>query len=133
MIHSWWARISGASVRELARRRDDLRADGRVLVHQDPLVLVERSLLQQHVVADADLADVVQQPGPLDPLDLVLRQPHHPAHRLRDVAHPAGVVARVRVAGVDSLRERLDCLLEQFPRFDIAGISQTRREERNDE
>ena len=56
-----------------------------------------------------------------------------PAHRLRDVAHPARVVAGVRVAGVDGLRERLDRLLEQLPRLDVPRIGQPRREERNDE
>ena len=118
---------------QLGGRRHDLRADGRVLVHEDPLALVERPLLEQDVVADADLADVVQQPGPLDLLDLGLRQAHHPAHRLGDVAHPARVVAGVGVPGVDRLRERLDRLLEQLPRLDVPRVRQAGREERDHE
>ena len=96
-------------------------------------MLVERSLLQQDVVADADLADVVQQPGPLDALDVVLRHAHHPTHRLRDVAHPARVVPGVRIARVDRLRQRLDGLLEQLPGLDVARVRQPRGEQRNDE
>ena len=56
--------------RELGDRRDDLRAQDRVRVHDHPLLAVEALLLLQHVVGDADLADVMEQAAPLERLQL---------------------------------------------------------------
>ena len=60
-----------------ARRGDrahDALADRGVLAHQRPLVLGQRAGLEQHVVGDAELADVVQERDVLDVGDLVGRQ-----------------------------------------------------------
>ena len=59
-LDSW---LAGATISAPMRR---------VLVHEDPLLAVQRPLLEQDAVADADLADVVEQAGPLDLLDLGL-------------------------------------------------------------
>ena len=72
---------SGASLRD---RRDDLGAQDRVRVHDHPLVAVQPVLLQEHVVRHADLADVVEQAAPLQRLQLVIVDPHHPPDVDRD-------------------------------------------------
>src|SRR3990170_4361481 len=118
---------------QLPGRRHDLRPDGRVLVHQDPLLAVERALLEQDVVADADLAHVVQEPGPFDLLDLRLGQLHDAAHGLSDAAHSVRVATGVPIPRVDRVGKRADGLLEQFTRLDVTVVCQPRREERNDE
>ena len=51
------------------QRLDDLGADGRVLLHQRPLLVRERPRLEQHAVGHGDLADVVQVGGLLELLD----------------------------------------------------------------
>ena len=56
--------------RQLRDRRDDLRAQHRVGVHDHPLVAGEPLRLQQDVVRHADLADVVEQAAPLERLEL---------------------------------------------------------------
>ena len=76
LLRSW---LAGATISAPMRR---------VLVHEHPLLAVERPLLEQDVVADPDLADVVEQARPLDPLDLVLRQMHDAAHRLGRCGSP---------------------------------------------
>ena len=46
----------------------------RVRVHHDPLLAVEPLLLEEDVVRHADLADVVEQPAPLERLEIGLAQ-----------------------------------------------------------
>jgi hypothetical protein len=118
---------------ELLRRRHDLRPDARVLVHEHALLAVQRAFLEEDVVADADLPHVVEQPRPLDALDLRLRQPHHAAHLLGDMADPARMAPGVLVAGVHRVGQGADGLLEELPRLDVAVIGEPRGEERDDE
>ena len=69
------ARARGArcAPRRPARdRAQDALADHRVLAHHRPLRVVERAGLVEHLVGDRDLADVVQQRGRRDALDLDL-------------------------------------------------------------
>ena len=68
----------GSSGGELRDRRDDLRAQDRVRVHDHPLLAVEPLLLQQDVVRHADLADVMEQAAPLEGLQLGVAHAHHP-------------------------------------------------------
>jgi hypothetical protein len=104
-----------------------------VLVHEDPLLALQWPFLEQDVVADADLADVVQEPGPLDLLDLVLGELHLAAHGLSDAAHPVRVTAGVPIPGVHRVGQGADGLLEQLPRLDVPVIRQSGREERDHE
>src|SRR5687767_6519312 len=79
-------------------RPEDALADDRMLLHQDPLVVVEWTVLVQDRVRDADLADVVQQGRGLHAGDLVRVQGERagdPDGQLHDCL---GVVAGVAVA-----------------------------------
>ena len=83
----------GSSGRELGDRRDDLRAQDRVRVHDHPLVLVEPLLLEQDAVRDADLADVVEQAAPLERLELGVGDVHDPPDVDGDLLDPMAVLA----------------------------------------
>src|SRR3972149_6217571 len=107
--HSWWGLIRGASL-----------CSGRALLEQD-------------VVPDPALPHVVQEPGPLDLLDLRLGQLHDATHGLGDAAHPVRVATGVPITRVDRIGQRADRLLEQLTRLDVTVVCQPRREERNDE
>ncbi len=72
-----------------------------------PIGLVERALLEQHVVADTELADVVEQRRERDRVELEAFEAELAPDRECDPLHPAGVTGRVGVAGVDRRRERL--------------------------
>ena len=119
--------------RELLGGRHDLRANGRVLVHEDSLFAVERPGLEEHVVPDSDLADVMQQASPFDLLDLGLGDVHDPAHGLGDVAHPLRVTSGVPIACVHCVRQRPDGLLEHLARLDVSVVREPRRKQRDDE
>ena len=91
-------------------RLEDLGADLRVAL--DLLVLLRGQPigLGDHVVADADLADVVEQPRDVDALDQLARQADL-ARDLRGVdADALGVAAGVGVLRVDRLGEGADGL-----------------------
>ena len=67
-------------------RAEDPLADHGVLAHHLPLAVVERAGLVQDLVGDPDLADVVQQRGGADALDLARRRapgPRRPAPSAR--------------------------------------------------
>ena len=106
---------SGASLRD---RRDDLRAQDRVRVHDRPLFPGEPFLLEQDVVGHADLADVMEQPAPLERLELGVADAHHPPDVDRDLLHPMAVLRRVRVALVDGLGQGADRLREHLAHLD---------------
>ena len=85
-------------------------ADARVLLDHAPLFRRQRALLEQHVVADADLADVVQVAADLEELEVALRQLELPPDLDRELADAHGVTGGVGVARVDGGRERADRL-----------------------
>ena len=57
-----------------------------MLLHDRPLVLVERAGLLEDPLRDPDLADVVQQGPDLDRLELVADEAEPARQRERDVA-----------------------------------------------
>ncbi len=95
----------GSSARQLGHRRDDLRAQHRVGVHDHPLFAGQALLLEQDVVGDADLADVVEQAAPLERLELAslsrMTRPMSTAMSLTRLA----VLAGEGIPLVDGLRQ----------------------------
>src|SRR5258708_7502923 len=96
-------------VRRVAeQRRKDPPTDH--WMRHDVLVLLwgQRSGLVQHRFADADLADVVNVPAELDLPDEIRAdaQLARKARRVRRDAH--GVTARIRILGLQRLRQRLN-------------------------
>ena len=73
---------------------DDVRADHRVGVHDRALFPRQAVRLVQHAVRNADLPDVVEQPTPLQGLELLLGQPHHAPDVHRDQLDPLAVAGR---------------------------------------
>jgi len=69
-----------------------------VLLHDLPLVGGQRPRLVEDVVGDRDLADVVQQRGGLDSVDLLVVHAQAAGHALDHLEDLLGVVARVAVA-----------------------------------
>ena len=66
----------------------------------------QRPRLPQHIVADADLADVVQQRAEAQDVELGLGQVHLVADRDRDGADALGMASGVRIPRVERQRER---------------------------
>ena len=69
----------------------DVRADGRVRLDDLEFLVGERAALDSTLIADADLADVVQQRAEPQHLDLAVGERHLPADRHRDRADALGV------------------------------------------
>src|SRR3954451_1291333 len=79
----------------------------RVTPHRGPLGSVEAPALAQQRRVDGDLAEVVEAPGPAQPVDVGEGQTER-AREAVDVAGDAERVAiRRRIALVDDVRERL--------------------------
>ena len=68
----------------------------------------QRAGLAQHGVADADLADVVQERAEPQDLELVGGEVHLPADRHRHRADALRVAGGVRVPRIERQRERAD-------------------------
>ena len=96
----------GRDVAEPRQRAQDALADDRVLAHELPLVVVELAGLVQHVVGDADLADVVQHRDGLDLGHRPRLEPEPVRDGDRQVADGVGVLAGVAVAGLERGRQR---------------------------
>ena len=88
--------------------RDDLGADLRMDLHPLELFLRQRARLRQNVLGHGQLADVVQQRGGSQALDVRLRHAHRLGNAGRVGLHLANVRRRRLVLGVDGQRERLD-------------------------
>ena len=69
---------------------------------------VSASRLAQHGVADADLADVVQQRAEAQDVELVVGELHLAADGDRDRADALGVAGGVRIPRVERQRQRAD-------------------------
>ena len=118
---------------KLGDRRDDLRAQDRMRVHEHPLLTVQAVRLQQDMVRHADLADVVQQATPFERFELSVVDPHHPADIDRDLLDPLAMPRGVRVALVDRLRKRPDGLREHVAHLDEPLRRHARRVQRQRE
>ena len=84
------------------------------------LLVVQRALLAQDLVADPDLADVVQQPGEVDVAQLVLRQAQLAPELDGDPGDPLAVAEGVRVLGVDRRGERPGQADQEVPEMVVA-------------
>ena len=94
---------------------------------------VSRLLLEEDRVRDPDLADVVEQPTPLEGLQLRLVDPHHAPDVDRDLLDAPAVLRGVRVALVDRLGKRADRLGEHLAHLDEPLGRQARRVQRQRE
>ncbi len=104
--------------RHVAQRADpaqDLQRRERVPAHLGPLLVVERSPLVEDPVRHAQLADVVQQPGPVEVAPGPLVEPEQHGQPDGDARHALGVPRRVGRLGVDHGRERLRHPVEPRP------------------
>ena len=89
-------------------RADDLGAHLRVHADLLELFLRQRSGFRQDVLRHGELADVVQQGGGLDTLDLGLGHPESLGDTRRIDLHAANVRLGGLILGVDGERERFD-------------------------
>ena len=83
----------------------DLGADHRMVTHQRPLVGVERAALAQQCLRHADLANVVQEAGVGDRLDLVGGQSERHGQASSPGADSLGVAPRARILGLERVGE----------------------------
>ena len=88
--------------------RDDLRPDLRMDADFLEFLLCERARLRQHVLGHGELADVVQQRGGLDALNLVRRQSRRSRQAGRIHLYPPDVRLRRLILGVDGAGQRFD-------------------------
>jgi len=117
-----------------ARALDDVAAERGVALHLEELVVGEPGGLEQHRVGHADLADVVEDPGGPDLVDLLLRHPELAREHRGVLGDPGGVLVGVAVLEVDRAGEGVDrvgeaggarairLLLERERRVDEGGV-----------
>jgi len=91
-----------------ARALDDVAAERRVALHLQELVLGQPRGLEQDGVGDAHLADVVEDAGGPELLDLLLRHAQLTRQHGGVLSDPGGVLVRVAVLEVDGARQRVD-------------------------
>ena len=123
----------GSSRESRVHLLDDLPAQDRVGVHHRPLFLGQAILLEEDRVRDADLADVVKQPAPLEGLEVRLAQPHHPPDVARDRLDPLRVQGGVRIPLVHRRGERGDGLGEHLAHLGVVLVREARHVERERE
>ena len=83
-----------------------------VLSHDRPLLVVERAGLVEDGVADAELADVVQQRAAAQPPAARFADAEPPRQRVGDPGDALAVAARERALAVDDLAERRGDVVE---------------------
>jgi len=98
---------------EEIERRDDLGADQRMVPHHRPLVGIELTGLAKHRFGNADLPDVVQEPGLANHIDVGRRQ----SQRRRDAAAPRsdslGMPARVWILRLERIGQAKQRLIDR--------------------
>ena len=99
---------------------DDARAQQGVLAHDRELLLVERPVLEQDRVGDADLADVVQQRGVAQQRDAVGRPAAGDRQAGAERRDALGVLLGGGVLGVDGPRQRAQAD-ERLGAIELAG------------
>jgi len=100
----------GREVSDAVHLANEIGADGRVGVHDVPLVVCERARLLQDAVGHPDLADVVQQRDLLELEQRFGAQLKPSTDREGEVDDAVGVVAGVAVAGSEGRHQRADQL-----------------------
>jgi hypothetical protein len=91
-----------------------LLTEERVTAKLLPLLVGRLARLVQDLGADLELADVVQQRRPVEPVEVVAGQPELPSEAVAVGAHPLGVTPRKAVVDVkcgDELQQQLRRLL----------------------
>ena len=104
--------------RQPRHRGDDVRADHRVRVHDRALLPGQEARLVEDAVRNADLPDVVEQPTPLQGLELLLGPPHHAPDVHRDHLDPLAVAGCPVAPCVDGLRQAGHRLGEHLAHLD---------------
>ena len=101
--------VMGAGDRGEVRQCGNLRQDRfgmrRMQLHGFPFLGIELAGLVEDGVADAELADVVQQRRAPEPSALSRREPELLGDHVAEQRHPLAVAAGVGALGVDDLRE----------------------------
>ena len=92
---------------QVDQRREDLGADEHVLLHVLVLLVGERALLVEDLLADPDLADVVQPPAGADRLDQLVGAAQLRRHAGGEIGDPGGVAAEVGVLRLQRVHQRL--------------------------
>ncbi len=95
----------GAHQASDAQWTEDLGTDQRVSLHLGPLLIGQRARLEEHVLADADLPDVMEHGAVADGLDSLLIQPGEAGQLDGPIRHAAAMVLRRRVLGIDRAGE----------------------------
>ena len=98
----------------------------------DPVLFgVKRAVLQEHMVVDADLADVVQKPGQVEVAALLRRHAQLFRQADRDSRHALGMPGGVGILGVDGRGQGTDDPEEEFLEFGVdLGVAGLRGDER---
>ena len=113
-----------ARARQEADARQDVVTQRRVPPHLRPFGVVERPLLEQHGVADPDVADVVQRRAALDVVQLapadaeLLRQP------ARVPADAARMRRRLRPARMQRVDQRVEQVRRSFLEHGLQALGQ---------
>ncbi len=113
---------AGAEVRQPRDVGDDPLADDRVLLDVEVFLRRQRPFLAEDRVADADLAEVVQEPGEVEVADLASSQAHLLSEPDRDPRDPLAVAAGVRIFGVDRRREAADDAEERLLQLVVGSV-----------
>ena len=87
---------------------EDLGSDHDVLLHVLVLAVGERPLLAQHILANADLPDVVQAPAGTNQLDLFVAPAHLRGHHGGHVGDAGRMTAQVRVLRLERVHQGLE-------------------------
>ena len=125
--------MRAGNAREIAERRDarqDRLAVRGVLLHRGPFGLVELARLVEDRIAHAELADVVQQRGALEPAAPLGRKAHLLGDQVGEQRDALAVSAGVGALRVDHLREGGGDVVEIVLVDQRAALRRLEREDR---
>ena len=78
-----------------------------MILHHGPFLIIQTAGFTQDGIGNADLSDIVQVARNMDGLGLLLAQAQIVAQHAGHIAHPAGMVARIGIAGIHRVGDAL--------------------------
>ena len=96
---------AGNDVLELLHIAEDARADFRMLFHLVKLFRSQLAGFLEHRLGHADFSHVVQQPGHVNSIDLIVGTPRKAGQMPAEQRHALAVAARVSILGVNRAGE----------------------------